>query len=307
MDLNRQPLRGLIPILCVVTATIVFSLIGRSLLGIEPGDLSVYALFFVWTAFLISLTDKWPFHKLRQPYLGIILLTLALILGIMHPLAMNALGFGSEYYWPLISNLFLGIGIIIAFGNGLVEGFAQPKAIALNILFCYVLAILLIQFMGFVPAIWFALFVYVLFWLEQWPLSKASQPAKGILCFVIIGFLSLLLEYGFKLAGTDFFQPEAGLWFVLWVWWLVAFSWQLETWPVKGLSQPLKGITGLLMTLAFTFASYYLIVSIGLEAGVAGAYVWVLVSWLYTWEIVLGKWPAEKNLGDRIPEGSVET
>lgn len=108
----------------------------------------------------------------------------------MHPLAMNALGFGSEYYWPLISNLFLGIGIIIAFGNRLVEGFAQPKAIALNILFCYVLAILLIQFMGFVPAIWFALFVYVIFWLEQWPLSKASQPAKGILCFVIIGFLS---------------------------------------------------------------------------------------------------------------------
>lgn len=74
MDLNRQPPRGLIPILCVITASIVFSLIGRNLLGIEPGDLSVYALFVVWTAFLVSLTDKWPFQKVRQPYLGLILL-----------------------------------------------------------------------------------------------------------------------------------------------------------------------------------------------------------------------------------------
>ncbi|MCK9442516.1 MAG: hypothetical protein M0Q13_13990 [Methanothrix sp.] len=297
MVLNKQPLRGLIPIIFVVIGSILFIVIGSNLLGLDPGTLSVYALFFVWTAFLISLSDKWPFQKVEQPYVGLIFLTVALIIGVLHPVAMNVLGFGPEYYWPLISNLFLGVGLVIAFGNKLVNGLSQPKAVALNTLFCYVLAALLIKFMGFVPALWFALFVYVIFWLEQWPVLNLAQPSKGILSFVIIGFLSLILDYGFKLAGTSFFKPDAGLWFVIWVWWLVAFSWQLETWPVKGLSQPVKGIAGLGITIALTFISYYIVTSSGLDAGTAGSYVWIFVSWLYAWDIVFSKWPAELILG----------
>lgn len=296
MTLNQQPIRGIIPLIFVLIASVLFILGGTILFGLDAAMLSVYALFFVWTAFLISMCDRWPCQRLRQPVVGFIFLAAALIIGILHPILMGVLGFSPDLYWPLISNLFLGIGILIVFGNKLVEGFTQPTAIALNALFCYVLAILLIQVFGIVPAIWFAIFVFVVFWLEFWPVTAAAQPAKGILAFVLIGALTLILELGFRAAGTDFFKPEAGLWFVLFVWWLVATSWQLETWPVKQVAQPVKAIFGLVTSVIPTFASYYVIVSVlRFDPGTAGGYVWVFVAWLYTWEIVLGKWPAERS------------
>jgi hypothetical protein len=89
---------------------------------------------------------------------------------------------------------------------------------------------------------------------------------------------------------TTFFNPDAGLWFVLFVWWLVLTSWQLETWPLKGVKQPLKAIGGLVITVPLTFISYYIIVNVlGIATGAGGMYVWVFVSWLYTWDIVFGE------------------
>ena len=305
MTLNQQPLRGIIPIIFVLIASVLFILMGKIFFGLDAAMLSVYALFFVWTAFLISMCDRWPVQKLRQPVAGFIFLAVALIIGILHPVIMQVLGFSPDFYWPLISNLFLGIGILIAFGNKLVDGFTQPTAIALNALFCYVLAILLIQVFGMVPAIWFAIFVFVVFWLEVWPVSQVAQPAKGILTFVLIGAITLVLEYGFKAAGTDFFKPEAGLWFVLFVWWLVATSWQLETWPVKLVAQPVKAIAGLGVSIILTFASYYAIVSVfRFDPGTVGGFVWVFVAWLYTWEIVLGKWPADRSSPKEDPSAT---
>lgn len=296
MTLNQQPLRGIIPLIFVLIASVLFILGGKILFGLDAAMLSVYALFFVWTAFLISMCNRWPFQKLRQPVVGFIFLAVALIIGILHPVIMQVLGFSPDLYWPLISNLFLGIGILIAFDNKLVDGFSQPVAIALNALFCYVLAILLIQVFGMVPAIWFAIFVFVVFWQEFWPVKNTSQPTKGIFAFVLIGAFTLILEYGFRAAGTDFFKPDAGLWFVLFVWWLVTTSWQLETWPVKQVAQPVKAIIGLIISVILTCTSYFIIVSVlRFDPGIAGGYVWVFVAWLYTWDIVFGKWPAERS------------
>ena len=51
MSLNNQPVRGIIPVLCVIISSIIFIGIGQGTFGIDFGMLSVYALFFVWTAF----------------------------------------------------------------------------------------------------------------------------------------------------------------------------------------------------------------------------------------------------------------
>lgn len=51
MSLNNQPVRGIIPVLCVIISSIIFIGIGQGTFGINPDMLSVYALFFVWTAF----------------------------------------------------------------------------------------------------------------------------------------------------------------------------------------------------------------------------------------------------------------
>ncbi|MDD4126923.1 MAG: hypothetical protein PHV39_04465 [Methanomicrobium sp.] len=296
MKINRQPLRGLIPAVFVIIVSIISIYAGELIFGLDAAMLSVYALFFVWTAFLISLCDRWPFEKLSQPASGLAFLMIALIIGIFHPIIIQLLGFPSTLFWPLISNLFLGVGIIIAFGNKLVEGFAQPASIGLNTLFCYTLAILIIQIFGMVPSIWFAIFVFVIFWLDFWPVKEASQPAKGILTFVLIGALTLILEYSFIIADTDFFNPDASLWFVLFVWWLVLSSWQFETWPFVKFVQPEKAILGLIISVILTFTSYYMIVLVlRFEPGIASGYVWVFVAWLYTWDIVFGKWPAEQS------------
>lgn len=290
-----QPLRGIVPLLLVLLGTALFTYLGQAVFVLDAPTLSVYALYFVWTAFVISLSDRWPFEGIRQPYAGTILLLVALIGGALHPALVKALGFAPEVHWPLISNLFFGIGVLIAFSKALTDGLKQPAALALNTLFCYVLAIVVIQVYGMIPAIWFAWFVYVVFWLECWPVGNLPQPAKGILTFVIIGLLTLLLQYAFRLAGTNFFAPEAGLWFVLFVGALVSSSWQLETWPIRKLAQPLKGLIGLAGAIAVVSLSYYLIVTgLKLDPGIASAYAWVFVAWLYTWEIVFGKWPAER-------------
>jgi hypothetical protein len=104
----------------------------------------------------------------------------------------------------LISNLFLGIGIIIAFDNPFVNGFSQPKAVFFNALFCYVFAIILMVGYGFVPSIWFAMFVYYFFWVEKWPLQHVAQPVKGILAFTFLRFLSLIFWQAYSMAGTSF-------------------------------------------------------------------------------------------------------
>jgi hypothetical protein len=298
MTINVQPIRGFIPVICVIISSLFFIGIGQGIFGINPADLSVYALFFVWTAFVISLAGNWPFERTRQPLRGFYYLLIALVLGILHPFVITWLGYGPETQWPLISNLFLGVGIIIAFGNPLVKGLPQPAAVFFNALFCYVLAIVLMMGYGFVPTIWFAMFVYYLFWVEQWPLQKVAQPAKGILVFCVLGLLSLILWQAFTAVGTSFFKPEAGLFFVLFVWWLVMFSWNLETWPAQTIAQPRKGIIGLIISLALTGVSYFAIVQVlGINPGVAGSIVWVFVSWLYSWDIVLGKWPADQSSG----------
>ncbi len=298
MSLNNQPVRGIIPVLCVIVSSIIFIGIGQGTFGINPNTLSVYALFFVWTAFLVSLAGNWPLEKVRQPLRGITYLVICLVVGMLHPLVISWLGYGSETYWPLISNLFLGVGIIIAFDNPFVNGFSQPKAVFFNALFCYVFAIILMMGYGFVPSIWFAIFVYYFFWVEKWPLQKVAQPVKGILAFTVLGFLSLIFWQAYSMAGTSFFKPEGGLFFVLFVWWLVMFSWNLETWPAQKISQPIKGIEGLIISLVLTVLSYVIILKVlVIDPGTAGSIVWIFVSWLYTWDIVLAKWPADQNSG----------
>jgi len=81
MSLNNQPVRGIIPVLCVIISSIIFIGIGQSTFGINPDMLSVYALFFVWTAFIVSLAGDGPLVKIRQPLRGISYLTICLVIG----------------------------------------------------------------------------------------------------------------------------------------------------------------------------------------------------------------------------------
>lgn len=293
METKKQPIRGLIPTICVIISSLAYIFVGELILNIEPAMLAAYALFFVWTAFMVSLCDRWPFHKVKQPYVGFVFLAITIVSGILHPITMSILKWNSEYYWPMIANLFFGIGVTMAFDNKLVEGFKQPKSIVFNVIFWYILATSLTIFVGMIPAIWFAWFIYLFFWLEKWPVRDVPQPRKGILLFLMLGLFSFLLNGVFGLFGTNFFNPDASLWFVLFVWWLVATSWQFETWPFKNTPQPKKGLFGLIITVLLTCLSYYIIVFfLRMDFLTAGAYSWVFVSWLYSWDIVLGKWPA---------------
>ncbi|MCE5296345.1 MAG: hypothetical protein LLG16_04480 [Euryarchaeota archaeon] len=263
---------------------------------IGPGWQAIYALFFVWTAFVISLMGKWPLTKVKQPLVGIAFLIAALIIGILHPFVVEWLGYDKlSWAWPLISNLFLAVGIVVAFGNMFVEGLKQPASIAMNSLFMYIFAIITLLWIGMVPAIWFAFFVFVIFWMEGWPVQNMKQPAKGIMLMTIMGFFALILWYLFIEMDTHFFNPDAGLWFVIFVWWLVSTSWTLETWPLQKVKQPLKAIGGLVISVVLTFITYYVISDVlEMNLGDAGMYVWVFVSWLYSWDILFGKWPAER-------------
>ncbi len=296
VNVNKQPLRGLIPLLMVVIFSLVFILVAENIFHIGPGWEAIYALFFVWMAFVVSLAGRWPLAKYKQPWVGIAFLSAAMFLGVLHPYITEWLGYDKlALAWPLISNLFLGVGIIVALGNYWADGLKQPAALFANAIFMYVFAIILLLWIGFVPAIWFAFFVFVFFWLETWPVQNAKQPGKGVFLFAIMGLFSVILWYLFVKVGYAWGTAEAGLWFVLWVFMLVATSWELETWPLQKVKQPLKGIGGLIITLPLTFIAYYLIVDVfKMNAGDAGMYVWVFTSWLYSWDILFGKWPAER-------------
>ncbi len=89
MILNNQPVRGIIPILCVIISSVIFIGVGQGTLGIDSGMLSVYALFFVWTAFIVSLAGKWPLGKVKQPLRGFSYLAISLVFGILHPLIIS--------------------------------------------------------------------------------------------------------------------------------------------------------------------------------------------------------------------------
>jgi hypothetical protein len=295
------PIRGIIPTVCLIIAAILTIVIGEAALGIDPGTLSVFTLFATWFAFILSTGGGWPLQKANAAVRGFIFLAISLIYGYVHMWAQPLLfGFSADFYWPLIANLFLAIGITIAFDNKLVSGLKPLSAMILNILFWYLFAFALLYMFphingGMIPAIWFAWFVFYFFWMERHPIANMPQPAKGILSFVVMVACGVLLNNIFRwFFDTGFFNPDAGFWFASWVFWLVITSWVFDTWPFDKIKQPLKGLAGLVLTVALATATFC-IVSFGtnLSMGEAGSYTWIFICWAYIWPICFGKWPAK--------------
>jgi hypothetical protein len=279
---KRQPLRGLLPLIFLISASLLCILLSRCF-HVEYANLAVWALFFVWTAFMLSLWDECPIRKIPHPLGGFLLLILSMLSGLFHFWVMKQFKLES-FYWPIIANLFLGLGITVAF--------EFPKFFLQRLIFWYALAITLVISVGMVPAIWFAWFVYFFFWLEQWPVKQTPQPIKGFLTFLILAALSFILEASFRTFGTSFFKPEGSLWFVLFVWWLVSTSWQFETWPFKSFPQPLKGFLGLILCVLGASFFFFVIAKLKIAYPLAANITWVFVSWLYSWDICMDKWPA---------------
>ena len=302
ISLSSFPVKGLLPSIGVVLAAVLTILIGNAVLGIDPGTLSIFTLFVTWAAFMISTAGGWPLEKFSIPVRGFTFIVISLIYGVFHIWAQpNIFGFSGDYYWPVIANLFLAIGITIAFDNKLVSGLKQPYALIFNILFWYIFTFVLLYlvpvFNGMVPSIWFAWFVFFFFWLGRYPLSELPQPTKGILSLVIMGSLGILLNFIFIwFFNTNFFQPDAGFWFAAWVFWLVITSWIFDTWPFQNLKQPRRGLIGLPLTVALATITYVIVVyGTNISLPDAGSYGWIFISWAYIWPIFLQKWPAKSN------------
>jgi len=298
----RFPMRGLLPAIGLILCAVLTLWIGGGLLRIDPGTLSVFTLFATWFAFVISTGEGWPIAKVPQPWRGFIFLLVCLAYGVFHMWAQPKLfGFSADFFWPAIANLFLAIGITIAFDNKLVAGLKQPIALIMNIAFWYLFAYLMIIVVpvnnGMVPAIWFAWFLFVFFWLERWPIAGLPQPSKGILSFCMMVGFGVLLNYIFVwFFNSSFFQPDANSWFACWVFWLVMTSWIFDTWPFQTLKQPTKGVVGLVLTVALASITYVLLRFVfGVELANLGSYVWVFICWAYLWPICLGKWPATEK------------
>jgi len=300
----KFPLKGLLPTIGILICSILTIWIGINLLGYDAGIVSIYTLFATWFAFILSTGGGWPIEGVPQPYRGFIFLIICLAYGFLHMWAQPVVfGFSAKYYWPAIANLFLAIGITISLDNKLVEGLKQPVALIMNILFWYLFAFLLLYIIpvnnGMVPSIWFAWFVFLFFWMDRYPISDLPQPAKSVLSFAIMAGAGIFLNYIFKwFFHTTFFQPDAGTWFAVWVFWLVLSSWVFDTWPFQDVKQPTKGIIGLVLTVVLASVTYYIIAYVAkVNLQDAVGYAWIFVSWVYMWPICLGKWPARENAG----------
>lgn len=296
------PMRGVLPAIGILVLSALTIWIGVGQLHLDPGKLAVFTLFATWFAFVISTAEGWPIAKASRAWRGFIFVIVCLLYGAFHMWAQpRLLGFSDTYYWPVIANLFLAIGITIAFDNKLVAGLKQPIAVIMNILFWYLFAYLIIYIVpgnnGMVPAIWFAWFLFIFFWLERWPIANQPQPAKGILSFCMMVGSAVLLNYVFVwFFHSSFFQPDANSWFACWVFWLVMTSWVFDTWPVQALKQPGKGLVGLVLTVALASTTYVVLrFAIGIELANLGSYVWVFICWGYIWAICLAKWPATEE------------
>ena len=296
------PVKGILPSLGLIISALITILIGQFVIGVDPGTLSVYTLFATWFAFIISTGGGWPLQKVKAPIRGFIFLAVSLAYGLLHMWAQpNIFGFSADYYWPAIANLFLAIGITIAFDNKLVQGLKTPHAMIMNILFWYLLAFGLFFFVpflnGMIPSIWFAFFVLFFFWMDRYPISELQQPAKAILSFAVMVGCGILLNYIFKwFFKTDFFQPDAGFWFAAFVFWLVITSWVFDTWPFQKIKQPKKGLIGLLLTVALASATFCIVVfATKLSLPDAVSYTWIFICWAYMWPICLDKWPARNK------------
>lgn len=299
---ERFPMRGILPAVGVLVCSIVTVWVGVGRIGLDPGTLSVYTLFATWFAFVISTAEGWPIAGVRQPARGLIFIAVCLAYGAFHMWAQPRLfGFPETYFWPAIANLFLAIGITIAFDNKLVAGLKQPTAVIMNILFWYLFAYLLFYIVpvnnGMVPAIWFAWFLFFFFWMERYPISHLPQPAKAILSFCIMAGCGVLLNYVFSwFFKTYFFRPDAGAWFAAWVFWLVMSSWIFDTWPFQTVRQPVKGGIGLVLTVILASVTYWVIVFVArIDLASAVGYLWIFICWAYIWPICLGKWPAAEK------------
>ena len=294
------PIKGILPTICLVVFALLTILIGQTVLGFDPGTLSVFTLFATWFAFMLSTAGGWPLEKASIPIRGFIFLLISLGYGLLHMWAQPRIfGLSEDFFWPMIANLFLAIGITIAFENKLVSGLKQPAALILNALFWYLFAAGLLFLVphlgGMIPAIWFAWFVFHFFWMDRYPVGNLPQPAKALLSFVIMVACGVLLNFVFRwFFNSGFFQPDAGFWFACWVFWLVITSWIFDTWPFQKLAQPVKCLVGLLITVALATITFC-IVAFGTDIGFpdAGSYAWIFISWSYIWPICFGKWPAK--------------
>lgn len=292
---------NIVSFLGIVVCSILSVIIGTSVLHYDVGMVSVFTLFATWFAFIVSNAEYWPFGKVKQPVKGLIFVAVCLGYAVIHLLTQDKIfGFSADYYWPFIANLFLGIGITTAFDNRLVAGLKQPVAVIANILVWYLLTaalfVLVPVYNGMVPAVWFAWFVFYLFWMEKWPIAELPLPQRGIITMFVLAALGALLAYIFVwFFKTSFFSPDAGTWFAQWVWWLVFTSWVMGTRPFQNLKQPAKGLAGLALTVALASVTYAISSRIFPDLGYLNSLTWIFVSWVYIWPLCFQTWPSSSG------------
>jgi hypothetical protein len=205
---RRAPWRGLWTFALSVGAVLVYMLVLVPALGIPDADatLNYPTLFFLWGFSWFHLFERWPFHKLKQPWSAVagvvliwilVILTWAWLQTVMDPAAANAIS-----YYALFP-----VFILCWFSDDLasVIPLRQPVKGILLLGWSVLFGWLVYTQIGIVAQVWLWFIpVWYLYFLEGWPLTPGKQSRGTWIAFwvLIVMVVTWLFNYFHDMAGV---------------------------------------------------------------------------------------------------------
>ncbi len=268
-----QPVRGFLALAIMVVVGLAIYFVARLDIwypGLPAGSgvamLALPLLFvFVWLFLFMLYFANWPFQKVSQPWQGILVSLLVLVLGCItyyifhHMLHWTAHIFTIGVLW-LIWAFGLGgfagnpiptayggkqpisgiIGAITTLGLTLVTWWIIPDQF-LGAFFAGASPYVAGGLTGF-PFVWFLIAVMFMMVWPLWPFPAAPQGTQLWVRLGFLGFFSFVLLWILKAIGLDWFTNPMAPLFILTVlhpllWWALLF----QFWPVHGIREAPRG------------------------------------------------------------------
>jgi hypothetical protein len=325
--LARQPTKGMVFSVASVPVALALWLLLRDVFGLEYGaGAVVFTVCFTWFWQIGWSFGGWPANRWTSSRWGVGAINwVLLMLAVWGTLALWGWYFDRPFeetevgLWAQ-TTIIAGVISLFFFGNELLLppslAGQQPLSGFVNliwgVLFLPFALLLLPKLAGanalYIPWIWFPVALVPMAYFGGWPFGQLGQPRAGVAYLgvtfaVTVTFLAILDRAGANFFGSGDEALRAAIFGATWTNVGLLLAWLFNMWPIGRWSQPLKGITGTVGTVAVSLLIYAVLMSLAGPAALPAilfgefAFMWAQVSFAAVGLFNVFEWGHEEDPG----------